>query len=86
MLISVLCGNVFAQTPAEENLLSAAALEQQQEKQKVTAVYGVTADDYLPSKQSTAVVQYSAKPRAAASHPAFVLPESFFLGHNSPKF
>ncbi|MEE9369527.1 MAG: hypothetical protein V3V05_11795 [Pontiella sp.] len=44
---------------------------------KVTAVYGVTADDYLPSTDS---VRQHLRPnvRRAASHPSFDLPDAFY--------
>ena len=45
---------------------------------KVTSVYGVSADDYLPS---ITTLKKQARPnvRRAASHPAFYLPEAFYF-------
>jgi hypothetical protein len=45
---------------------------------KVTSVYGVSADDYLPS---VTALKKQARPnvRRAASHPAFILPEAFYF-------
>lgn len=45
---------------------------------KVTSVYGVSADDYLPS---VTTLKQQARPnvRRAASHPAFILPEAFYF-------
>lgn len=45
---------------------------------KVTMVYGISADDYLPSAESLKK-QVRAKKRSAASHPSFVLPEAFYF-------
>lgn len=47
---------------------------------KVTSVYGISADDYLPSAESLRK-QVRPKKRSAASHPSFVLPEAvYFIG------
>jgi hypothetical protein len=45
---------------------------------KVTAVYGVTADDYLPV-QDVARQYLRPNVRGAASHPAFDLPDAFYF-------
>ena len=49
----------------------------EQEKSAVTAVYGVTADDYLPEHTVADYVQ--PKTRRAASRPSFDLPDAFYF-------
>ncbi|MDH3981990.1 MAG: hypothetical protein OES84_03720 [Kiritimatiellaceae bacterium] len=49
------------------------------EKTPVTAVYGVTADDYLPSAESSAYSHLRPRVRRARSHPKFDLPDAFFF-------
>jgi len=46
--------------------------------QQVTAVYGVTADDYLPVKE---IARKHLRPnvRGAASRPSFDLPDAFYF-------
>ncbi|HEY5654127.1 MAG TPA: hypothetical protein VIR63_07160 [Pontiella sp.] len=45
---------------------------------RVTAVYGVTAEDYLPV-QSAPTVQYTSQVRESHSRTAFKLPDSFYF-------
>ncbi len=47
-------------------------------KPEVTAVYGISADDYLPTVESTKS-QLRPKVRRAASRPAFDLPDAFYF-------
>ena len=64
----------LAQQEAEE------PIEKETSRPKVTAVYGITADDYLPVA-STEVARKNLRPkmRSAASHPSFDLPDVFFF-------
>jgi hypothetical protein len=78
LLISVMSGSVLAQSAVRENESSTAETEQQQKKQ-VTAVYGVTADDYLPTQQYSAREYLRPNTRRAVSRPAFDLPDAFYF-------
>lgn len=80
LLIPVLPGNVLAQEGETGDSLSVTALQEQQEQtKKVTAVYGVTADDYLPTPEYSADEYLRPKTRRAASRPSFDLPDAFYF-------
>jgi hypothetical protein len=80
LLFSVLSGHVLAQSTVGEPQLSVITTEDQQEEQKkVTAVYGVTADDYLPASGHTADDYLRPKTRRPVSRPSFNLPEPFYF-------
>lgn len=50
------------------------------ESTKVTAVYGVTADDYLPKKEQASYSDLKkAKKYRGASRPIFDLPDAFYF-------
>ena len=67
-----------AQTDTNLALLSTAATPSPTKEPRVTAVYGVTADDYLPRTETT---RRPVRPveRKAASHPSFDLPDAFYF-------
>lgn len=67
----------FGTVGAQTNGRVAEAELQKSEKKAVTAVYGVTADDYLQD-QSEDVYKYP-KTRRAASRPSFHLPDAFYF-------
>jgi len=59
-------------------MLSSEPIAAEDKAAKVTAVYGVTADDYLPSIE---VARQHLRPnvRKAASRPGFDLPDAFYF-------
>ncbi|MCK4564911.1 MAG: hypothetical protein KAU94_09585 [Verrucomicrobia bacterium] len=77
----VLCGAVLV-LAQESNKIALLSMEPvagaKTEQPTVTAVYGVSADDYLPSIDA---LKRQARPnvRSAASHPAFDLPSAFYF-------
>ena len=83
-LITVLCcltvfaGAISAQGQSDSNSAAAESAEQGGERRSVTAVYGVTADDYLPESPS-ADDYLRPKVRRAASRPSFDLPDAFYF-------
>ena len=77
----VLCGAelALAQETNQMTLLSMEPVEgAKTEQPKVTSVYGVSTDDYLPSIDA---LKKQARPnvRSTASHPAFDLPSAFYF-------
>ena len=80
LMMAMLCvplAGVAQQEDAGVTPMLSAEQEKEAPRTKVTAVYGVTADDYLPSLE-TARQYLRPKVRRAASHPAFDLPEPFY--------
>ena len=59
-------------------MLSTEPVAEDQKASKVTAVYGVTADDYLPTLE-VARQHLRPKVRRAASRPGFNLPDAFYF-------
>lgn len=59
-------------------MLSTDPTTTQKEEPKVTAVYGISADDYLPTVDS-ARNRLRPKVRKAASHPSLDLPDAFYF-------
>lgn len=72
----------FAQEANVSGMLDTNFEEQQDapESSRVTAVYGISADDYLPAK-TKAVLRKELRPdvRGARSRPAFDLPDAFYF-------
>lgn len=68
----------FAQDTNQIDFLSVSPVAEEEATPKVTSVYGVSADDYLPS---VTALKKEVRPnvRRAASHPAFILPEAFYF-------
>lgn len=79
LLISAGSENVLAQRAAGEAQPSADVQEQQEPKKQVTAVYGVTADDYLPTEVHSPADFLNPQTRRATSHPGFDLPDAFYF-------
>ncbi len=77
----VLCGAELA-LAQESNQMALLSMEPvagaKTEQAKVTAVYGISADDYLPSTDALKK-QARSNVRSAASHPAFDLPPAFYF-------
>ena len=69
---------VSAQNAENGAMLSTAPTETTTEEPRVTAVYGISADDYLPTAES-ARNQLRPKIRRSASRPAFDLPDAFYF-------
>ncbi len=67
-----------AQNSADSAKLSATATESPAAELQVTVVYGISADDYLPSARSLKN-QARPKPRKTASRPSFHLPDAFYF-------
>lgn len=70
---------VWAQEGSVEPMLDMEKAEQPaQRESRVTAVYGISADDYLPA---TELARQHLRPnvRGASSHPAFDLPDAFYF-------
>jgi hypothetical protein len=59
-------------------MLSAEPQAKTKEAAPVTAVYGVTADDYLPSVKQLAKNQLRPNVRSGSSSPNFDLPDAFY--------
>ncbi|MDF7807311.1 hypothetical protein P4E94_07675 [Pontiellaceae bacterium B12219] len=53
--------------------------ERQPTKKRVTAVYGVTADDYLPTEKYSASDYIRPKVKRRVSRPVFDLPDAFYF-------
>lgn len=72
----------FAQDSSTTGMLDTNFEEQASdaEASKVTAVYGISADDYMPT-QTKAVLRKELRPevRGARSRPAFDLPDAFYF-------
>jgi hypothetical protein len=79
LMILILPGVVLAQQEEDgiEPMLST-SVEEEEKSPKVTVVYGVTADDYLPAKE---VARRHLRPnvRKAATRPNFDLPDAFYF-------
>jgi hypothetical protein len=60
-------------------MLSMEASSTPEQEPKVTAVYGVSADDYLPSAQSSAKKHLRPSVRSKKTRPAFALPDAFYF-------
>ena len=70
----------FAQAQIQTGALSVAVEPSEaQETTAVTAVYGVTVDDYLPETRYSARDYLQPKVRGAVSRPAFDLPDAFYF-------
>jgi hypothetical protein len=69
---------VFAQDDETAALLSVELDEPSTDAPKVTAVYGISADDYLPMKES-ARKHLRPKVRSGTSHPSLDLPDAFYF-------
>lgn len=67
-----------AQDDASMAMLSMEATTTARKEPKVTAVYGVSADDYLPRTES-ARKHLRPKVRSHASRPSFDLPDAFYF-------
>jgi hypothetical protein len=79
LLFAVLQPRGFAQvTNTAETINGQLETNAKPAQPKVTAVYGVTADDYLPV-QDVARQYLRPNVRGAASHPAFDLPDAFYF-------
>lgn len=76
LLFTVLAGGAFAEGVPEESQAQPVAEEQ---AKKVTAVYGVTADDYLPASEHTPRVYIPPKIRKSTAPPVFDLPDAFYF-------
>lgn len=77
LLLAFLPPGGVAQETNVEPMLSTQP-EEGQAGSRVTSVYGVTVDDYLPGKE---VARQHLRPnmRRNASHPAFDLPDAFYF-------
>ena len=62
----------------EGTALLSVELESRNEEPKVTAVYGLSADDYLPSRE-TARRHLRPRIRSGTSHPSLDLPDAFYF-------
>ncbi|MDF7825280.1 hypothetical protein P4B35_14745 [Pontiellaceae bacterium B12227] len=78
LLISAHSEVALAQGASGEPQASDTVQEQQAPK-KVTAVYGVTADDYLPEDEFSAQDYLKPQTRRAPSRPGFDLPDAFYF-------
>ena len=70
---------VLAQSASEETQPSIGVQKQLETKKRVTAVYGVTADDYLPTNEYSAEDYLDPQIRKLGSHPGFDLPTVFYV-------
>lgn len=77
LLLAFLQPRGIAQETNVEPMLSTQP-EEGQAGSRVTAVYGVTADDYLPVHK-TARQHLRPNVRRSSSHPAFDLPDAFYF-------
>ncbi|MCF7818141.1 MAG: hypothetical protein K9M54_09695 [Kiritimatiellales bacterium] len=80
-LFVVLAGLSFGAWAAETNVeprLSMEPVATKADESKVTSVYGISADDYLPTAES-ARNRLRPQVRGSASHPAFDLPDAFYF-------
>ena len=77
ILLVIVSSPARAQKAEVEPMLSTEP-EQPAEPAKVTAVYGVTAEDYLPSVE-TARKHLRPNVRTPASRPSFDLPDAFYF-------
>jgi hypothetical protein len=66
------------QDVASNAMLSTAPTGSVTEEPRVTAVYGISADDYLPTVES-AKSQLRPKVRRSSSRPSFDLPDAFYF-------
>lgn len=81
LLFIVWAGLALGARAAETNVAPRLSLEPVAAKadgSKVTSVYGISADDYLPSVESSRK-RLRPQMRGAASHPAFDLPDAFYF-------
>lgn len=67
-----------AQESGNQGMLSVEPTQKPDEGPKVTAVYGVSADDYLP-RTDAARKQLRPKVRSQKSRPQFHLPDTFYF-------
>jgi len=77
----VLCGAVFAaaqETNQGTRLLIETSPNDLEPQPEVISVYGISADDYLPSIE-TLKKQARPKVRSSVSHPSFDLPDAFYF-------
>ena len=75
----ILCGTTVAQVSNNIAMLSVEEpANAESETPKVTSVYGISADDYLPSVE-TLRKQVRPNVRAPASRPTFDLPDAFYF-------
>lgn len=79
LLILVLSGKAFGESAPAVTVLSVESQNKPQQKSGVTAVYGVTADDYLPATQFSATDYLNPKVRRSRSRPSFDLPDAFYF-------
>ena len=77
LYVALVSGAPFGASGQSTNGLLDTAEEQ--EAPKVTAVYGVTAEDYLPSSQRAAGDYPRPRTRGVVSRPAFDLPDAFYF-------
>lgn len=77
VLIGLVCGSI-AQEETSMAMLSMEPTKPAKKEPKVTAVYGVSADDYLPSMDS-ARKHLRPKVRSSATRPSFNLPDAFYF-------
>ena len=71
-------GVITATGQSDSNATVAETAQSGDEQRSVTAVYGVTADDYLPDRPS-ADEYLNPKVRRASSRPSFDLPDAFYF-------
>ena len=70
---------VIAQSEGTPAMLAMEGTAQPKPEPRVTAVYGVSADDYLPAQQTVARNQLRPKVRSRTSRPSFYLPDAFYF-------
>ena len=69
----------WAQDATMDSMLSTAPTASSNESARVvTAVYGISADDYMPTTESRRN-QYKPKVRRSKSRPSFNLPDAFYF-------
>ena len=69
----------WAQDVTKDSMLSTAPTASSNESPRVvTAVYGISSDDYMPTIESRRN-QYKPKIRRSKSRPAFELPDAFYF-------
>ncbi|MEI6892863.1 MAG: hypothetical protein V5783_11890 [Pontiella sp.] len=78
-LFFVLSESAFAQGASDDVESSVSAQEEQEATRTVTAVYGVTSADYLPTSERLESKPVKPQVRKAVSRPSFMLPDVFYF-------
>lgn len=78
-IVLIFARAAWAQDVMKDSMLSTAPTAPSNESPRVvTAVYGISADDYMPTTESRRN-QYKPKIRRSKSRPSFNLPDAFYF-------